>query len=809
MRCPFCSSSELKVIDKRVSDNESNRRRRECLKCGKRFTTYERVEMIEIKVVKKDGRREPFNRDKILKGLLKACEKRPIGEEIIQATLDDIESEILNSETQEIKSTEIGDIVMKHLKKVDEIAYIRFASVYREFKDLSQFENELSNLKVVNLDRQEKHTENVADINLFVSTPTKDMIAEWDRSRIIDALEKEIKLIHGDAEDIAKAVELKVLRSGVKSISTSFLRELVNNELFERGMTKKLEKQEILGISVYNLNQIIFSKVEETGMNNNPETVNMSIAQQVLKNYALKEVFSKDVAEAHLKGAIHIHDLGYITKLYSAIYSLEYIKKYGLKLLNLNTESFPAKHAETLTGHLNTFLAGMQAYYSGSIRIEYLNIFYAPMLLGKNAEELKQEAQRLIFGCNQNVSLRGGQSLFIDFDIYLTVPKYLENTPAIGQSGKYILRKKDGTLDYFDKIKEEYLNSDGELKILSQSSNNESERFLTYKDFEKEAQEFAKVLIKVWEEGDANKKPFIFPRMYLHLSKDNSDEEELINYACKVAQTNAAPYFLFERDNVCYSSTEKKQNSNMQNTMTNPEYLHAFGLQNVILNLPRCAYKGKTIEDTITEIKKIINIAIKAHLQKKAFITKISSIQSSPLLQLEMNSEDEQKYANLTKVNYIIGTVGLNECVRYIMGKEMHESEDAYKTGLKIISAIYLILKELEKAYNVNIILEQEFSDSPAHRIAKIDYEEYLESKQVINIDKKNGEPYYTDSINLSDNSDVQIFDRIEKQGKFDPIIESRTITKLKLGKLKQEEIYSIVKKAFENTQVKCVKFEK
>src|SRR3989344_3952359 len=232
MKCPFCASSELKVIDKRQSDDESNRRRRECLKCGKRFTTYERVEMIEIKVVKKDGRREAFNRDNILKGLVKACEKRPISQEMIAATLDDIESEILNLDSQEIKSTEIGDIVMKHLKQLDEIAYIRFASVYREFKDLSQFENELKNLQVVSRGKDAKI--DTTDFNLLVSTPTKGIVSGWDRERIAQALVTEIALQQGDAQDIAKAVESKVLKSGVRMISTSLLRELVNNELFER-----------------------------------------------------------------------------------------------------------------------------------------------------------------------------------------------------------------------------------------------------------------------------------------------------------------------------------------------------------------------------------------------------------------------------------------------------------------------------------------------------------------------------------------------------------------------------------------------
>ena len=156
MKCPFCGSNELKVIDKREADEECNRRRRECLKCNKRFTTYERVEMVEIYVIKKDGRRELFNRDKILKGLVKACEKRPISKERIEATVNDIEAEILNQEKTEIKSTQVGDLIMKHLKELDEIAYIRFASVYRQFKDLDEFEKELKGLKVVS-HRNQRH----------------------------------------------------------------------------------------------------------------------------------------------------------------------------------------------------------------------------------------------------------------------------------------------------------------------------------------------------------------------------------------------------------------------------------------------------------------------------------------------------------------------------------------------------------------------------------------------------------------------------------------------------------------------------
>jgi transcriptional repressor NrdR len=147
MKCPYCSGFGTKVVDKRESvDLKSTRRRRECLGCGKRFTTYERVESADLIVIKKDGRRERFDRQKIKSGILKACEKRPISNEIIDRTVDEIETELRNKDNVEISSRVIGELIMKKLKKLDKVAYIRFASVYREFTDLSSFENELKKL---------------------------------------------------------------------------------------------------------------------------------------------------------------------------------------------------------------------------------------------------------------------------------------------------------------------------------------------------------------------------------------------------------------------------------------------------------------------------------------------------------------------------------------------------------------------------------------------------------------------------------------------------------------------------------------
>ncbi len=147
MKCPFCSYEESKVIDSRPTDEgERIRRRRECLKCQKRFTTYEIIESLPIIVIKKDKSREVFNRDKLIGGMLRACEKRPVSINDIEHAVDNIETVLQNSLDREVTSSYIGELVMDKLKDLDEVAYVRFASVYRQFKDISTFMAELNKL---------------------------------------------------------------------------------------------------------------------------------------------------------------------------------------------------------------------------------------------------------------------------------------------------------------------------------------------------------------------------------------------------------------------------------------------------------------------------------------------------------------------------------------------------------------------------------------------------------------------------------------------------------------------------------------
>lgn len=157
MKCPYCGESESKVIDSRPADDgERIRRRRECLACQKRFTTYEVVETVPLMVVKKDHSREAFDRQKLLNGLMRACEKRPVGVDTLEKAVDEIEQTLLNTLNREVTSLEIGELAMAQLKKIDEVAYVRFASVYRQFSDINTFMDELKELLNSNKNKKAK-----------------------------------------------------------------------------------------------------------------------------------------------------------------------------------------------------------------------------------------------------------------------------------------------------------------------------------------------------------------------------------------------------------------------------------------------------------------------------------------------------------------------------------------------------------------------------------------------------------------------------------------------------------------------------
>ncbi|NQT89876.1 MAG: anaerobic ribonucleoside-triphosphate reductase, partial [Candidatus Omnitrophica bacterium] len=400
------------------------------------------------------------------------------------------------------------------------------------------------------------------------------------------------------------------------------------------------------------------------------------------------------------------------------------------------------------------------------------NIMYAPYLVGMSDDELRQEAQHLIFSASQNAFSRGGQSLFTDHNVHTGIPGYLKKIPAIGPGGKYTGK--------------------------------------TYGDYEEVAQKFAKAMLSVWRAGDKDGRPFAFPKPDLHISEEtftDPKQREILEYACEIASENGSPYFVFDRDEVTLSACCRLRTKISDNYMIeHPESMRFCGFQNITVNLPQAAYRAGrgNLDGLYKEIERCMQLAIKAHLQKKEFISKLMSEPGLPMWEAGKLALDGRPYINLEKATYIIGIVGLNECVQHLTGKQLHEGEDVFKMGLKIISFMYFKAKEAEKELGLKFSLEESPAESAARRLAKVDLKQFPEDAiNVIKGDVDNDMYYYTNSIHFAADAPIDLVTRIQKQSKFHTMIESGAIIHAFVGEKlpSKESILNLVEKTYHNTQ--------
>ena len=718
-------------------------------------------------VRKRDGRVVPFNVRKIADAIFKAVQAVGGSDRATADELADVVALFLEKhyEGDVPGIEEIQDMVEKVLV---ETGHAKTAKAYILYRDRRAKVREALQVR-----KRPRTNGGTTDMSLMVDAGALDEIKPWDKRRVAAALEAEAELPAEVADEIATAVEHRIFDSRLKRISTTLIRELVDNELFERGLSASLARQAVIGMPKFDLDQLIFSKSTENSniTANNPEAINLTIAEAVLKQYALQEIFSRDIREAHLTGMVHLHDLGYPTRVYCSSHSLEYLKKYGLTLQNLDTSSAPAKHARTLTGHLNTFLASMQAYYAGALGVGYLNILYAPYVHEMSDHEMTQEAQHLIFSCSQSAFSRGGQTLFLDFNIHTGVPKYLWDVPAIGPGGK--------------------------------------PTGLAYGAYERTAQRFGRALLEVWRNGDQFGHVFAFPKCDLHINDDTFSEPaqfELMKQACDIASQNGTPYFVFDRDEVTLSACCRLRTTITDDYMIRHlESMRFCGFQNITVNLPQAAYRAGrgNFEALLAEIDCAMEIAVKAHVQKRAFIARLMSGPQMPLWEIGRRACDGRPYVDLDTCTYIIGLIGLNECLQYLVGRELHEDDETLKLGLRIVSHMHFRAKEWTKKLSMKFALEESPAESASRRLAKVDLHRFPQAAEFVRGSIADDEAYYTNSIHLRADAPVDLITRIRKQAKFHAMIESGAIIHAFVGEERPpaESIEALVRKTFFQTQ--------
>jgi len=618
------------------------------------------------------------------------------------------------------------------------------------------------------------------EISLFVRTSDEE-IKKWDKSRIFDALMRETDISEDAAAIVAREVEKLIGELQLDVITAPLIRELTNAKLVEYGLAKIRRQHTRLGVPLYDARQIIMSpNKENANVPHGPEATNLTLAEQIKKEFALLEVFSQDLADAHMRGDIHLHDLGMVDRPYCSGQSIEYVKKFGLNLPNAISIAKPAKHPEVLIEQVVKFSAALQGNFAGAIGWDAFNLFLAPYLTNVDDARMKQLAQILVFEFAQQAVARGGQSIFSDLNLYWEVPDHFQDVPAIGPSGQFTGK--------------------------------------TYGDYAEESQRFVNALFDVYLDGDAMGRPFFFPKPNVHMTEKffkTDGHEEFLNKICTTATEKGNTYFVFDRGGTakiseCCRLTFKLDDNDLNDAKT-PWKMRYSAMQNVTINLPRIAYEAHQDDEKLFRLlEDKIDMVAQAHLQKREFIGKLLGMgKFGPLALLTMNLDGEPYY-RFNKASFLIGMVGLNELVQYHTGQQMHESKEATKFGLRVISVMKKHAEELGKKYGIKMPLEQTPAESTAYRFAKLDMKYYpLQAPTVIRGNKSAGEIYYTNSTYLNVGAQISAIERVKAEGLFHPLVEAGALTHVWLGEHKPpaENLAAFVVKTFKNTQNSQIAF--
>lgn len=609
---------------------------------------------------------------------------------------------------------------------------------------------------------------------LFVQA-SDDTIRHWDRSRISRALVREAGLEPADADKIAREVEETIIAADVKRVTSALVRELVNARLVERGLEDYRRRHARLGVPVADVEGILLYKNRENANTpHNPEATNMTLAEWTLKQFALTSVFDPDVADAHARGDIHLHDLGFINRPYCSGQSLEYVKRFGLNLPNALSLARPARHPETLLAHMVKFSAALQGHFAGAIGWDAVNLFFAPFIVGMSDRDVRQLAQMLVFEYSQQNVARGGQAIFSDINLYWEVPQHFADVYAVGPGGEYTGKK--------------------------------------YADYQAEAQRFVWAIFDVYRDGDGSGRPFFFPKPLVHLTErffQTEGADRFLRHICDVAAEKGNTYFVFDRGSTakvseCCRLSFKLTDSDLEDART-PWKMRYCALQNVTLNLPRAAYLANHDDAALFDnLRQLMELAVKAHQQKLTFLEKLLSLKANGPLALLTMDPDGEPYLRLDHATYLIGILGLNELVQYHLGRQLHESEEAFRFGLRVLAFLNLECRRLREQLGLKLVLEQTPAESTAYRLAKLDLTAYPDQTlQVVKGNVDDGSLYYTNSTYLNVGEPVDPIQRVYWEGKFHDMIEAGALTHVWLADSRPtaESIANFVTKTFRYTR--------
>ncbi|NOZ76720.1 MAG: anaerobic ribonucleoside-triphosphate reductase [Euryarchaeota archaeon] len=577
---------------------------------------------------------------------------------------------------------------------------------------------------------------------------SQNTIEAFDRKKITASILEETRIPEEVAKNVAREAEDELRRLKLRFISGPLIREIVNVKLLEHGLEEARADYTRLGMPVYDATRLIEMGARgETGPYPNPEAVHGLMADTIFREYALLKVLPLDLADAHMRGDIHIHGLDYFpTRPYCAHHDLRWFLKTGLKVDGTGKTTAvagPARKAQVAVLHAAKALAAARTNLFGPQGMDFFNVWLAPYIRGMDYAEVRQVAQMFIYETGHMYA--GGRILPSDINIEYGCPELLAGVPAVLPGGEV----KDRT---------------------------------TYGDFEEEARDLARALTEVYLEGDHAGKGFPFPRPSYKLRGEYRGRDGYDEFMVTVHETAArfgTPNFInleatpggnvsgLGEGIMFHADTEDLEDLKAGT-------LRSGCLQAVTINLPRIAYQAGGREDRFYQLLDERMEGAKGVIDTKRDIIR-GRLDGGHLPFLGQEAEGE-RYFRVNRAFQLIGYVGLNETARAFTGHELHEEPAARRFAREVVAHMADTLKTWRDETGLRWVLGQTPDGATARRLAKLDYGLFA-SSAVVQGDRETGDVHYTGCAHVRDGAPAGLMQRLEIEGEFHPMHSGGMIT--------------------------------
>ena len=586
-----------------------------------------------------------------------------------------------------------------------------------------------------NIDK--KAAERYFNANTLRVRTSRDTIETFDQEKIAKTLIVETGASKNLAQKIAGDVYKELKKLNVEYLTAPMIREIVNTKLVEYGLESLRRRYTRLGIPVYNITNLIQNgSRDNANMIHNPETVHKYVADEALKQYALLHILPSELADAHMSGGIHIHDLEFFAgrPLNCLQHDLRLFIKYGLKVDGTGDHTSvagPPNHIETLMNHTGEIMLAAQQNMSGGQAMCLWNVFVAPFAAGLPYEKVEQSVQMLIYNLNMAYAARGSQVPFTSINMEFTVPDFLKDEPAYGPKGKLVG---------------------------------------TYGDFEEEARALQRAFTENLLKGDSDGKPHLFPNT-IYVLRDEMLKNEFEDDLRRVHELSAkfgTPYFInmlpkYRGNLANYMGCRTSLNDNWTGDWSK-DCMRTGNLAYVTLNFPRMAYSSRDDAEIFDYLDNYMELAKEVLLLRRQ--QAMNCLDDYNLLPFLTQEFDGDRYYSINNSTLSFGFVGLNEMLQYHCGEGITDP-DSQKFGLKLIEYMNKRADELKEETGYRWTVLQTPAESTAYRFAMLDREKFKD-KIIVQGDAETS--YYTNSSHVPVNTDVLLPEKIKIESKFHPL---------------------------------------